>query len=105
MVALLAGAWWLWRMLGLIRWIRLARRHGRRRNDPVRREAGQWLVRFARVEGAAPVSSPPRTAARVSVVADLQRLRYGAPPTWPEPGPVFRQARRALREKRRQARR
>jgi len=31
------------------------------------------------------------------VTAQLQRLRYGASETWPEPQTVFRRARRALR--------
>jgi hypothetical protein len=51
-----------------------------RKVDPVRREAGRWLVRL---EG------PP------ALVADLQRLRYGAAPTWPRPTEVFRRARQA----------
>jgi hypothetical protein len=53
---------------------------GRRKVDPVRREAGRWLVR---VDGPGPL------------VADLQRLRYGPAPTWPSPSEVFRRARRA----------
>ena len=50
------------------------------RDDPVRREAGRWLRR---------VDSPPK------LVADLQRLRFGAPATWPRPTEVFRRARQA----------
>jgi transglutaminase-like putative cysteine protease len=48
--------------------------------DPVRREAGRWLIR---------VDAPE------TLVADLQRLRYGPAPTWPRPTEVFRKARRA----------
>jgi|CZKI01.1.fsa_nt_gi transglutaminase-like putative cysteine protease len=57
-----------------------------RRGDPVRREAGRWLVRL---DGPA------------AVVADLQRLRYGPAPTWPRPSEVFRKARQAARSRRR----
>jgi transglutaminase-like putative cysteine protease len=54
---------------------------GRRKGlDPVRREAGRWLVRLEGPE---------------NLVADLQRLRYGPAPTWPRPTDVFRRARRA----------
>ena len=59
---------------------RLAAMGRGRRVDPVRREAGRWLVR---------VAGPP------ALVADLQRLRYGPVPTWPRPAEVFRAARRA----------
>ena len=59
---------------------RLAAMGRGRRVDPVRREAGRWLVR---------VAGPP------ALVADLQRLRYGPVPTWPRPAEVFRTARRA----------
>jgi len=57
-----------------------------RRADPVRREAGRWLVR---VDGPA------------ALVADLQRLRFGPAPTWPRPSDVFRKARLAARSRRR----
>jgi transglutaminase-like putative cysteine protease len=76
-------AWW-WRLRG-------ARPHGR--VDPVRREAGRWLHRMA---GSRTASVECR-----AVWADLQRLRYGARGTWPEPPAVFRRARRACRAARR----
>jgi hypothetical protein len=60
------------------RW-RLASMGRGRKFDPVRREAGRWL---RRVDGPG------------DLVADLQRLRFGAAPTWPRPGEVFRRARR-----------
>ena len=60
-----------WRLAGLGRG---------RRMDPVRREAGRWLVRL---------DGPP------ALVAELQRLRFGPAPTWPRPSEVFRRARRA----------
>jgi transglutaminase-like putative cysteine protease len=57
--------------------------------DPVRREAGRWLMRVDGPEG---------------LVADLQRLRYGPAPTWPTPSEVFRSARRAAASSRRRRR-
>jgi transglutaminase-like putative cysteine protease len=69
---------------------------GGRRDDPVRREAGRWLERLtSRGEGAAP------DAPEAGVVAELQRLRFGARATWTPPEQVFRRARRVVRERRR----
>ncbi len=59
----------------------------RRREDPVRRQAGRWLARLRGRE------------VEPAVLADLQRLRYGAPDTWPEPAGVWREARRAARRR------
>jgi transglutaminase-like putative cysteine protease len=73
--AAIAGACW---MLVKGRW-RLALMARGKKVDPVRREAGRWLVR---IEG-------PQ-----ALVADLQRLRYGPVPTWPRPSEVFMRARR-----------
>lgn len=73
---LAAAAGFLW-VLSAVRW-RLAAMGRGRKVDPVRREAGRWLVR---------VKGPP------PLVADLQRLRYGPVPTWPRPAEVFRRAR------------
>jgi hypothetical protein len=70
-----AAAW----LLARGRWRLLSMARGRR-VDPVRREAGRWLVRLDGPE---------------ALVADLQRLRYGPAPTWPRPADVFRRARRA----------
>jgi transglutaminase-like putative cysteine protease len=67
--------------------------HGLRRlhrTDPVRREAGRWLRRMAGNQGARDESG--------EITAGLQRLRYGARETWPEPQSVFRRARRAIRK-------
>ena len=77
-----AGVSW---MLVTGRW-RVATLGRGRRVDPVRREAGRWLVRL---DGPA------------ALVADLQRLRYGPAPTWPRPSDVFRRARQAARSRRR----
>jgi transglutaminase-like putative cysteine protease len=64
------------------------------RPNPVRREAGRWLRRMDKTG----VSGTETDAVRQS----LQRLRYAAPDTWPDPGPVFRAARQAARLSRRQ---
>ncbi len=56
----------------------------RRGGDPVRREAGRWLARLA-----------ARGATGGDVRPALERLRYGAAATWPDPATVFRAARRA----------
>lgn len=82
--AVLAAAVLLaWAGLGGYRAFRL---RGAGAVDPVRREAGLWL---RRLEG------PPE------LVADLQRLRFGAAPTWPAPTEVFRRARRERASSRR----
>jgi transglutaminase-like putative cysteine protease len=67
------------------RW-RFAPRGRGPRPDPVRREAGWWLRR---------VDGPER------LVADLQRIRFGPPGTWPRPSEVFSRARRAAASSRR----
>jgi hypothetical protein len=72
-------------MLATGRWRLPALGRGRG-GDPVRREAGRWLVRL---------DGPP------ALVADLQRLRYGPAPTWPRPPDVFRKARKAVSSRRR----
>jgi transglutaminase-like putative cysteine protease len=83
----LAGLTWLgWRFRPAM-WRLLRGRHARR-EDPVRRKAGRWLVRLDRVE------------ADAAVEAELQRLRYGSPAGWPEPTEVWRRARRAARNAR-----
>jgi hypothetical protein len=66
---------------------------GVRRPDPVRREAGRWMAALRRAAGGE-VSS-------WRVAADLERLRFGAPATWPDPGRTFTEARRAVRAARR----
>lgn len=63
----------------------------KRRTDPVRREAGRWLVRMA--------DRGFRTETGMQMRSDLQRLRYGRRETWPEPGAVFRRARRLARRR------
>jgi protein-glutamine gamma-glutamyltransferase len=74
--------------LGPGRW-RFARGGPAQKFDPVRREAGRWLRR---------VDGPE------ALVADLQRLRFGPPATWPRPPEVFRRARQASANSRRRRR-
>jgi hypothetical protein len=97
-----AGLWW-WRRYGRNLWIS-SRKSGRSTLHPVRREAGRWLKRFeaARNADATPRetvrSAKPDTSSEAgAVIFDLQRLRYAAPESWPEPAAVFRRARRAVR--------
>jgi hypothetical protein len=85
LLAALAGTAWLARNFRLT----LRRAGLGRREDPVRRAAGRWLVRLRGLH-ADPV-----------VLAELQRLRYGAPASWPEPAAVWRRARHTWREARR----
>jgi hypothetical protein len=89
-VAVVAGGVWAWRSFGLSwRWRWSGR--SRRREDPVRREAGRWLRKIAESgKWSAERAEHPDHA---NVTAELQRLRYGARATWPEPGVVFRRAR------------
>ncbi len=79
---------WLWQQAGPAIRARLLR-HSSRREDPVRREAGRWLARLRNRN--TPTERPP------AVVADLQRIRFGARESWPDAGAVFRTARRAAR--------
>jgi protein-glutamine gamma-glutamyltransferase len=95
-LALLGGMIWWWRLHGRT-WSARAFRWQRRRGDhPVRREASYWLARISETEA--------RTDDAETVVTELQRLRFGATATWPDPKKAFRRARRSLREMRRQAR-
>ena len=88
---------WFWRNFGQTWWRAWPRGSGARRDDPVRREAGRWLTRLV----------PYRAvdADLGGVVADLQRVRFGARGTWPDPAGVFRRARQVATARRRAARR
>lgn len=59
--------------------------------DPVRHEAGSWLRRIDGTGIAGDV---------LAVRGQLEQLRYGRKETWPEPHPIFREAKRACRRKR-----
>lgn len=69
------------------------------RFDPVRRRAGRELRGLAG-RGAAAETVPEVRAVR----ADLERIRYGRRETWPDPPAVFRRARQARRQARRDPR-
>ena len=90
-IGAVGGVGWLWRAFGR-GWWRRSRRGGRR-DDPVRREAGQWLGRMSGAGSTVPQGS--------GVLAELQRLRFGARETWSAPAQIFRQARQTLRAARR----
>jgi hypothetical protein len=96
MLAMVAALGWAWREFGHDWWRGLRRASGRGRDDPVRREAGRWLHKLT-------VNGTVKPEASETLLA-LQRLRFGARVSWPEqPQRIFRRARRALREARRQA--
>lgn len=96
-VVLAGGLLLWWRRHGRA-WWRDARRMGRRSGlDPVRREAGRWLGQLEALR-------VPEDEGGLDVARDLQRIRFGARASWPEPEKTFRQARRVLREARRRAR-
>ncbi|HWA87516.1 MAG TPA: DUF3488 and transglutaminase-like domain-containing protein [Opitutus sp.] len=93
-VVAIAGV--IWAAMNL-RTVSLALRFGSRARsgDAVRMEAGRWLARLrVQARGAGP-------EAKAAIIAELQRLRFGARETWSEPLPVFRRARAAWREGRR----
>lgn len=90
-VVVLGGFGWWCRVQGAGLWRDFAGLRRHRHEDPVRRDAGRWL---GRLHESAEV--PPERVG--SVVAELQRLRFGARATWPEPEGVFRRAKAAWRE-------
>ena len=92
-VAFVWAVIWSWREYGRDWWRMVRRRPGDGREDPTRREAGRWLRKLA--------ANPAKPDDWPEVRADLQRLRFGARPTWPPAEKVFRRARRSLREARR----
>jgi transglutaminase-like putative cysteine protease len=98
-IAGLAGLHWLWREFGRRWWRQVAAGRGGRRFDPTREEASRWLARMTEADPEARGEQEQR------VVADLQRIRFGARATWPAPERVFRSARSAWRAARRGRRR
>jgi hypothetical protein len=66
---------------------------GRRRGDAVRAEAGRWLGKLRKAEGGVRNGE----ARGCAVVADLQRLRFGARETWGNPVEIFRRARQGAK--------
>ena len=86
-----ALAVWGWRRFGRGWWLRWRSRHARNAGvDPVRREAGRWLVRLREAGGA-----------DERLRGELERLRFGPRTTWPNPARTFQEARRACRAARR----
>lgn len=63
----------------------------RLRRDPVRAEAGRWLARFS--QAGVDARRDDGSDEAVSIIRELQRLRYGARETWSEPDATFRRAR------------
>lgn len=88
--ALLGLMVWIWREFGRAWWRWLSHGRGARREDPMRREAARWLAKLTDARATGGRADP-------EVLADLQRIRFGARATWSEPERVFRRARRALR--------
>jgi transglutaminase-like putative cysteine protease len=96
---ILVGTVWWWFAVGRA-WVRRRWQwRSARGGDPLRAVAGRWLAEIA--DSANRMAAPHElTAVIAPVVADLQRVRFGARETWPEPEAVFRRARQALREAR-----
>jgi len=94
-VGVVVGGLLLWWRFGRAWWREGWRQMGARRGDPVRREAGRWLVRL-RESG--------DHAAGAEIIAHLQRLRFGPQASAAAAEVVFgraRQERRKLRRSRR----
>ncbi len=84
-----------WRAYGRGFWMRWRSGWTRHGVDPVRREAGRWLGRIAEREAVV------GRAALAPVRAELERLRFGPRPSWPNPQGAFTRAKRACRAARR----
>ena len=105
-ILVLAGAGWVVRYFRfrIFEWGFL---RGGRGGDPIRAEAGRWLGRISDTgyaASSAACAGRSRKLQSEAVILELQRLRFGARATWPEPEPVFHRARQALRELRRRRR-
>lgn len=113
-MTLVVGLGWWWIAQGRAWALRQLPRRSGRQSDPVRATAGRWLVEIEEVgrpgtggrmtsdgdrvtndEGQSETEIRPEVSA---VIADLQRVRFGARETWREPEAVFRRARRMVRE-------
>jgi protein-glutamine gamma-glutamyltransferase len=87
------GARWAWREFGRAAWQRWFQREHGRGSDPVRVDASRWLEKLSAL--------PPESSEHRVVLGELQRLRFGARTTWPEPRQVFRRAKNVARTARR----
>ncbi len=96
-VGLIVGIVWWWVAQGRTLLRNVSFRRTGPRNDPVRAAAGRWLRQLGE-SGLAPLQDS-------TVVADLQRVRFGPRETWVEPEKLFRRARQAVREARAAAKR
>jgi transglutaminase-like putative cysteine protease len=113
LAAVMALGWVGWR-LGRWSWLRWQVWRRPDSFDPVRREAGRWLVRLREPasgillsqgfggpggqrtgDGDQKTEDRGRKTEDTEVIQDLQRLRYGRRESWPEPRRVFKQAKRA----------
>jgi len=92
------AAVWFWRSAGRDWWLRWRIVHPGT-VDPIRREAGRWLTRFA--------SLPPGAVAEERRLLEeaLQRLRYGRRENWVAPEQTLRRARIVFKKARQAARR
>jgi hypothetical protein len=105
-VTLVVGIVWWWMAQGRT-WVRGRWQWGgARRGDPVRATAGRWLGEIAETGFRIPDGGRRADAGANgsgadeevhAVVAELQRVRFGARETWVEPEGVFRRARRVVR--------
>lgn len=108
LAVMIGGAVWAAARFRTIGWLWLMRAKSGR-GDAVRREAGRWLKKMSSVGRRMPNSDgrmpqPERRSRNqecLAVVSELQRLRFGAPKTWGEPGRIFLRARHVWRSARR----
>lgn len=84
---------WFWRAMGRDWWLRWrVVHHGA--VDPIRREAGRWLKRFADLSNLrGPLEDERKTMQR-----ELQGLRYGRRESWTSPEQTLRRARLVFRK-------
>jgi len=88
-IGITALIWW-GRKNGRKWWRTLRRSTGHADHHPIRREAGRWLKRGGK---------KPNFDWPVAIEANLLRLRFGDPNSWPDPLVIFRAAKMALRSK------
>lgn len=92
--AVLCGVIWFWRTTGRDWWLRWRVVHPGA-VDPVRREAGRWLARFAELPANL---NGALEEERKQMQAELQGLRYGRRENWTSPEQTLRRARLVFRK-------